>query len=518
MTGSRNASLLQSMSASPANHEFDDELLSAYVDNELTAAERAAVEERLRTDEQARQLVAELRAASDAVRSLPRTTLGPDFAASILGEIERRHPQSQSNAAAAASVVTRPPSESRRSGARGMAYAMFAVAAALLVMVVLHGEDRPNEGQVAQNGPPPRIGADPAAVEKAEGRRDDFGVDRGGESARTAAAPMERDERSGAAEMLGRAASEEQAQAQAERRDSAVASAPVPSAPVPPPAAPAAAQPATAPLEAAADPAAAQLAATADGGAADADFSPPGDAAESQPGNGALATDEVRQQVLGRDVATYEYAVASDQDVAQFESLLAASGITIVDGAPAELPADTAKQLAGESVADISADQVPQASAYFVDATPAQLETLLAALNANEGKLRTADGSALPENVMAESAPERARRGGFGGGGGMGGGGGGGFGARGGGATRELATGRAWRLSTLAKGSADQLADQEQKAAATDAALEADDNLDAAARGDRGGRAPGAAEPAAPSRAIILLRREPTIVPAEAQP
>jgi anti-sigma factor RsiW len=44
-------------------HEFDDELLSAYLDNEVTAAERALVEERLRTDERARQVLDDLRTA-----------------------------------------------------------------------------------------------------------------------------------------------------------------------------------------------------------------------------------------------------------------------------------------------------------------------------------------------------------------------------------------------------------------------------------------------------------------------
>ena len=38
------------MMAQTNHDDFDEELLSAYVDGELTAAERALVEERLRSD------------------------------------------------------------------------------------------------------------------------------------------------------------------------------------------------------------------------------------------------------------------------------------------------------------------------------------------------------------------------------------------------------------------------------------------------------------------------------------
>ena len=60
------------MTLDNANDEFDDELLSAYVDDELTAEERATVEERLRCDPEAARLVEELRVLSKSLQAMPR--------------------------------------------------------------------------------------------------------------------------------------------------------------------------------------------------------------------------------------------------------------------------------------------------------------------------------------------------------------------------------------------------------------------------------------------------------------
>ena len=54
--------------------EFDDELLSAYLDGELSAEERARVEAHLAADPQARKLFDELRGVSLAMRELPPAT------------------------------------------------------------------------------------------------------------------------------------------------------------------------------------------------------------------------------------------------------------------------------------------------------------------------------------------------------------------------------------------------------------------------------------------------------------
>jgi hypothetical protein len=66
------------------------ELLSAYLDGELTAAERAAVEQVLAADPQARQWLDELRALSHTLRALPRHKLDEDLSRRVLEIAERR--------------------------------------------------------------------------------------------------------------------------------------------------------------------------------------------------------------------------------------------------------------------------------------------------------------------------------------------------------------------------------------------------------------------------------------------
>ena len=70
---------------------FDEELLSAYIDGEVTDDERAAVEKRLRGDPQARATVDELREVSQAVRSLPKCELGTDLYETVLSH-QPAHP------------------------------------------------------------------------------------------------------------------------------------------------------------------------------------------------------------------------------------------------------------------------------------------------------------------------------------------------------------------------------------------------------------------------------------------
>ena len=66
------------------NEHFHDERLSAYLDGELTAVERAEVEARLAADEQFRQRLEELRAVRAVVASLPRASLSTRFAADLM--------------------------------------------------------------------------------------------------------------------------------------------------------------------------------------------------------------------------------------------------------------------------------------------------------------------------------------------------------------------------------------------------------------------------------------------------
>ncbi|MCX7425789.1 MAG: zf-HC2 domain-containing protein, partial [Planctomycetia bacterium] len=67
-----------------------NELLSAYLDGELTAGERARVEELLAADPAARRLVDEFRAVRDRLHALPKYTVGEDLGDRVLRAAERR--------------------------------------------------------------------------------------------------------------------------------------------------------------------------------------------------------------------------------------------------------------------------------------------------------------------------------------------------------------------------------------------------------------------------------------------
>ena len=109
--------------------EFPDELLSAYLDGELTAAEHQQVEARLAASDVDRQLLAELRSLRGEVASLPRLQVDSNFADRVV------------RAALAAQVTDVPPPlevglPASRSRARWIyAAAVLAAAASLLVAI-----------------------------------------------------------------------------------------------------------------------------------------------------------------------------------------------------------------------------------------------------------------------------------------------------------------------------------------------------------------------------------------------
>ena len=67
-----------------------NELLSAYLDGELSAAEQAEMERLLATNPAARQLLDELHALSNTLQSLPQEKLGEDLSQHVLRVAERR--------------------------------------------------------------------------------------------------------------------------------------------------------------------------------------------------------------------------------------------------------------------------------------------------------------------------------------------------------------------------------------------------------------------------------------------
>lgn len=132
-------------------HEIDDELLSAYLDGELSAAERAAVERRLAADPAARQLLEELRGASRALQSLPREVVGRDLSEAIVervvgGRVSVFDGKAHSPPETDGGVL---PKLTIGRSRRGWVWASVAVAAALLIMFLQSGNRQEEPGNLS---------------------------------------------------------------------------------------------------------------------------------------------------------------------------------------------------------------------------------------------------------------------------------------------------------------------------------------------------------------------------------
>jgi hypothetical protein len=140
-----------------SQREFDDELLSAYLDDELSPQERARVESRLATDPASRQTLEQLRNVSQAVRELPREVVGRELRESVLRRAEAAK-QAGKTAAAASTISKIDAPNGSPAGLgdampkltigrtpRGWVWASLAVAAALLIMVFQPGGEREAE-------------------------------------------------------------------------------------------------------------------------------------------------------------------------------------------------------------------------------------------------------------------------------------------------------------------------------------------------------------------------------------
>src|SRR5437868_6308974 len=131
--------------------EFPDELLSAFLDGELSPAERAQVEKHLATSEADRLLLAELQSLRTEMAALPPAAMSPDFADRVVraavAEAEKHNP-----AAAAASL---PPPAASRSSRRWLVRAAVASAAALAACILLvlsswRRGNSPSPGEIAK--------------------------------------------------------------------------------------------------------------------------------------------------------------------------------------------------------------------------------------------------------------------------------------------------------------------------------------------------------------------------------
>ena len=122
------------MSTKTNHSEFDRELLSAYVDGELTQAERTTVETQLAIDPAAQREVEEFRRLSGMIQTLPRPALPTDISAQVL---ER----AKAVRLAAEVEPVRPEITIGRSW-HGWLWAGAALAAGLLIMAFLPNDPR----------------------------------------------------------------------------------------------------------------------------------------------------------------------------------------------------------------------------------------------------------------------------------------------------------------------------------------------------------------------------------------
>ncbi len=116
------------MSETPFTHSSDDELLSAYVDGELTEDEHAKVEQRLRDDPNAKALVDQLREISQTMQSLPRLTASEGLRQAVL----QRTLPSESE-------------ERQLSWSRRLLWPALAVAAVLMLMLYRPQDNIPDD-------------------------------------------------------------------------------------------------------------------------------------------------------------------------------------------------------------------------------------------------------------------------------------------------------------------------------------------------------------------------------------
>lgn len=127
------------------NDEFiSDELLSGYLDNELTADERSRVESTLKSSERHRQILVELRTLRDGLGSLPQHHVDADFQRRVMDRIANMEDENNSDAEEVCSVA--PHGSTLSAGAyqvqRRTIMSLAAIAASLLVAFVLvRGKD-----------------------------------------------------------------------------------------------------------------------------------------------------------------------------------------------------------------------------------------------------------------------------------------------------------------------------------------------------------------------------------------
>ena len=157
--------------ASKFDGTLDPDMLSAYLDGELTAAERAAVETQLESSPDWRVELAEVRAARDALRGLPERDAPAGFWDAVHAGVAADTDEATDDGVVVAitSPITSPITGARSHPRRQWAWvaaSAAAVAAVVAIVVVPHrGEVSPNVAAVvAQHGAQGSDNGDPVSL------------------------------------------------------------------------------------------------------------------------------------------------------------------------------------------------------------------------------------------------------------------------------------------------------------------------------------------------------------------
>lgn len=144
---------------------FDPDMLSAYLDGELTEAERAAVEEQLASSAEWRAELVEVGAARDALRGLPEPEAPAGFWDAVRAGVLAADDEADETDDDVVVPISVAPSHPRRRWA-WIAASAAAVAAVVAIVVVPHREQvSPNVAAVvAQHGAQGSDNGDPVSM------------------------------------------------------------------------------------------------------------------------------------------------------------------------------------------------------------------------------------------------------------------------------------------------------------------------------------------------------------------
>ncbi|MCE9556298.1 MAG: hypothetical protein K8T91_23355 [Planctomycetes bacterium] len=136
------------------NPTDDNELLSAYLDGEVTADEQARVERRLAEDVGYRQLHDELRALRQHLESLPMARLPADFSQTVLYEAERQMVAPRRSGVNLEPAVEAHDSTDGRRWVRPLLWSGMIAAAGLMVMIFSPAQRESSTAKVARTDAP----------------------------------------------------------------------------------------------------------------------------------------------------------------------------------------------------------------------------------------------------------------------------------------------------------------------------------------------------------------------------